>query len=92
MRQGDALSCAFFTIFIDPLLRNMNKVPTIKNIDIKLPITNEEVVQGRFFHQYYNLSGYLSPPSITGLYYLCIENSISDLNVRQQTSQDLTRS
>jgi hypothetical protein len=42
-KQGDALSCAFFILGIDPLIRNTNNDPTIRRIDIKTKKTKREV-------------------------------------------------
>ena len=35
VKQGDALSCAIFIIFIDPLIRNLNKSDQIEKIVVK---------------------------------------------------------
>lgn len=43
MKQVDTLSCALFIICKDPLLRNINKDQTLKKIEIKLPMTPEDV-------------------------------------------------
>ena len=42
-KQGDALSCAFFILGIDPLIRNINKDPLIRTVEIKTKITGKEV-------------------------------------------------
>jgi hypothetical protein len=34
-RQGDALSCAIFIIWIDPLLRSLNKNKRVKEIKLR---------------------------------------------------------
>jgi hypothetical protein len=42
-KQGDALSCAFFILGIDPLIKYINNDPTIRSIDNKTKKTNREV-------------------------------------------------
>ena len=42
-KQGDALSCAFFILGIDPLIRNINKDPVIRIVEIRTKMTEKEV-------------------------------------------------
>jgi hypothetical protein len=37
------LSCGFFILGIDPLIRNINRDPTIRSVEIKTKRTNREV-------------------------------------------------
>ena len=39
VKQGDALSCILFIMGVEPLLRNIENDPTIKNIDYLIPKT-----------------------------------------------------
>ncbi len=41
VKQGDALSCAIFIICIDPLIRNINKSDTVKEIIIENKASNK---------------------------------------------------
>ena len=43
VQQGDALSCALFIICIEPLLRNLNADPEIRNIEVKTRISKKSV-------------------------------------------------
>jgi hypothetical protein len=42
-KQGDALSCAFFIQGISPLLRNINRDPVIRSVEIRTRITKSKV-------------------------------------------------
>jgi hypothetical protein len=42
-KQVDALSCAFFILGIDPLIRNMKRDPVIKSAEIRAKITKSTV-------------------------------------------------
>ena len=42
-KQGDALSCAFFILCVDPLIRNINADSAIRKVEIKSRLTKTEV-------------------------------------------------
>ena len=42
-KQGDDLSCAFFILCVDPLIRNINADSAIRKVEIKSRLTKTEV-------------------------------------------------